>query len=74
MGGLQDPPKVDFLNLTPLTLLQNSILAHFVAKSGPHGRIRGYVAPPHPLATGLPTNEENMVVLLQLGLDYISTH
>ena len=50
--------KVDFLNLTPLTLLQKtSFLAHFVAKSRPFARFGGCVAPP--LATGLVTRDRH---------------
>ena len=55
-GGGAEPPTVDLLdpksglfNLTPLTPIQKSqFLTHFVAKSGPFGRLGGrFVAPLH---------------------------
>ena len=51
-GGMQDLPKVDFLNLTPLNPpTKTPFFAHFVAKSGPFTRFGG-VRCTH-LATGL---------------------
>ena len=52
--GVQDPQKVDLLNLTPNNPhTKTPSLVHFVAKSGPFGRFGGCVVPLHPLAMGL---------------------
>ena len=49
--GVRDPPKMDFLNLTPLNLLQQPHFCPFGSYKWTFWRISGDVS--HPLATGL---------------------
>ena len=56
-GGVRDPQKGGlFLTSPPYPPTKTQFLAHFVAKSGPFGRLGGASHPPHPPpppATGL---------------------
>ena len=69
-------PKVDFLNLTPFTLLRNSILcvflAHFVAK--PFWQIWGGALPPW-LRTWKENTQSFMLhIIIWLSVDHFCIH